>query len=156
MSDSQRPHGLKPTRLLHPWDFPGKSTGVGCHCLLYPSYIVGTNYRVLIYCTCHFQGGSLCFSFFCSLVSSVSDFRPDTRGWWWTLFQSHLFSRAVGREGHCQQITLVCAHSDSATLGLPLPLLTVCVLSLSILLQTSIPSPNLIKMSLHQVQTSDT
>ena len=24
----------EPTRLLHPWDFPGKSTGVGCHCLL--------------------------------------------------------------------------------------------------------------------------
>ena len=22
-------------RLLHPWDFPGKSTGVGCHCLLH-------------------------------------------------------------------------------------------------------------------------
>ena len=21
-------------RLLHPWDFPGKSTGMGCHCLL--------------------------------------------------------------------------------------------------------------------------
>ena len=21
--------------LLHPWDFPGKSTGVGCHCLLH-------------------------------------------------------------------------------------------------------------------------
>ena len=29
-----RPHGLKPTRLLHPWDFPGKNTGVGCHFLL--------------------------------------------------------------------------------------------------------------------------
>ena len=28
------PHGLQPTRLLRPWDFPGKSTGVGCHCLL--------------------------------------------------------------------------------------------------------------------------
>ena len=25
---------LQPTRLLHPWDFPGKSTGVGCHILL--------------------------------------------------------------------------------------------------------------------------
>ena len=25
---------IQPTRLLHPWDFPGKSTGVGCHCLL--------------------------------------------------------------------------------------------------------------------------
>ena len=33
-SDSSRPHGLQPTRLLRPWDFPGKSTGVGCHCLL--------------------------------------------------------------------------------------------------------------------------
>ena len=30
----QRLHGLQPTRLLHPWDFPGKSTGVGSHCLL--------------------------------------------------------------------------------------------------------------------------
>ena len=35
VSDSQRPHGLQPTRLLSPWDFPGKSTGVGCHCLLH-------------------------------------------------------------------------------------------------------------------------
>ena len=34
MSDPQRPHGLQRTRLLRPWDFPGKSTGVGCHCLL--------------------------------------------------------------------------------------------------------------------------
>ena len=28
------PHGLQPSRLLHPWDFLSKSTGVGCHCLL--------------------------------------------------------------------------------------------------------------------------
>ena len=28
-----RPHGLWSTRLLHPWDFPGKNTGVGCHFL---------------------------------------------------------------------------------------------------------------------------
>ena len=34
MSNSSRPHGLQPTRLLRPWDFPGKSAGVGCHCLL--------------------------------------------------------------------------------------------------------------------------
>ena len=34
VSDSWRPHGLQPTRLLCPWDFPGKSTGVGCHCFL--------------------------------------------------------------------------------------------------------------------------
>ena len=35
MSNSSWPHGLQPTRLLRPWDFPGKSTGVGCHCLLW-------------------------------------------------------------------------------------------------------------------------
>ena len=34
VSESLRPHGLQPTRLLHPWDSPGKSAGVGCHCLL--------------------------------------------------------------------------------------------------------------------------
>ena len=34
MSDSVRPHGLQPTRLLHPWDSLGKNTGVGCHFLL--------------------------------------------------------------------------------------------------------------------------
>ena len=34
VSDSLQPHGLQPTRLLPPWDFPGKSTGVGCHRLL--------------------------------------------------------------------------------------------------------------------------
>ena len=34
VSDSLRPHGLQPARLLCPWDFLGKNTGVGCHFLL--------------------------------------------------------------------------------------------------------------------------
>ena len=39
-----RPHGLQPTRLLCPWEFPGKSTGVGCHCLLHnlTGYLLNT------------------------------------------------------------------------------------------------------------------
>ena len=28
------PHRWQPTRLLRPWDSPGKNTGVGCHFLL--------------------------------------------------------------------------------------------------------------------------
>ena len=44
MSDSYRPHGLQPTRLLRPWDFPGKSTGVGCHCL-FQSRVLQTSKR---------------------------------------------------------------------------------------------------------------
>ena len=43
MSDSSRPHGLQPTRLLRPWHFPGKSTGVGCHCLLRIRTTLGHN-----------------------------------------------------------------------------------------------------------------
>ena len=34
MSDSVRPHRRQPTRFHHPWDSPGKNTGVGCHFLL--------------------------------------------------------------------------------------------------------------------------
>ena len=34
MSDSVQPHRGQPARLSHPLDFPGKSTGVGYHCLL--------------------------------------------------------------------------------------------------------------------------
>ena len=34
VSDSLWPHGLKSTKLLHPWSFLSKSTGMGCHFLL--------------------------------------------------------------------------------------------------------------------------
>ena len=34
MSDTVQPHRRQPTRLPHPWDSPGKNTGVGCHFLL--------------------------------------------------------------------------------------------------------------------------
>ena len=34
VSDSVRPHRCQPTRFPHPWDSPGKNTGVGCYFLL--------------------------------------------------------------------------------------------------------------------------
>ena len=34
MSNSVGPYRQQPTRLPHPWDSPGKNTGVGCHFLL--------------------------------------------------------------------------------------------------------------------------
>ena len=34
VSDTVWPHRRQPTRFPHPWDSPGKSTGVGCHFLL--------------------------------------------------------------------------------------------------------------------------
>ena len=38
MSDSLQPHGLWPSRLLSPWDSPGKNPWVGCHFLLQGSF----------------------------------------------------------------------------------------------------------------------
>ena len=34
ISNSSQLYGLQPTRLLCPWDSPGKNVGVGCHALL--------------------------------------------------------------------------------------------------------------------------
>ena len=57
------------------------------------------------------------------LVSSVSGFRPDTKGMVEDTFFFLRLSCSVvlwgGREVCCKQITLACACSVSATLGLP-------------------------------------
>ena len=48
VSDSLRPHGLQPAKLLCPWDFPGKNTGVGFHFLLQGIFSnPGTNLHLL-------------------------------------------------------------------------------------------------------------
>ena len=39
-----QPHGLKPTRLLGPWNSPAKNTGVGSHSLLQGIFLIqGSN-----------------------------------------------------------------------------------------------------------------
>ena len=59
MSDSLRPHGLWPTRLLVPWNSPGKNTGVGSHSLLQRIFLTqGSNLglphsRQIPYCLSH-------------------------------------------------------------------------------------------------------
>ena len=48
VSDSLKPHELQLTRLLYPWDFPGKNDGVGCHFLLQGiSLTPGSNLHLL-------------------------------------------------------------------------------------------------------------
>ena len=44
-----RPHRLQPARLLYPWDFPGKNTGVGFHLFLQGIFSTwGSNPRLLL------------------------------------------------------------------------------------------------------------
>ena len=44
MSDSLGPHELEPSRLLCPWYFPGRNTGVGYHFLLQGMFLMHTSY----------------------------------------------------------------------------------------------------------------
>ena len=42
------PHGLQPATRLCPWNFPGRNTGVGCHCLLQEIFLTqGSNPSLL-------------------------------------------------------------------------------------------------------------
>ena len=53
-----RPYELQPARLLCPWNFPGKNTGVGCHALL--QGISSTQVLILgLFCLLHQQVDSL-------------------------------------------------------------------------------------------------
>ena len=49
VSNSLRPHGVSPARLLYPWNFPGNNTGVGCQFLLQGIFLTqGLNLGLLI------------------------------------------------------------------------------------------------------------
>ena len=50
MSNSLRPHGLQPSRLLRPWDFPGKNTGVGCHFFFQEIFWTWASNPCLLHC----------------------------------------------------------------------------------------------------------
>ena len=47
--DSLQPHGLSPTRLLCPWNFPGKNIGLGSHSLLQGIFLTPRSNRGLLH-----------------------------------------------------------------------------------------------------------
>ena len=58
MSNTLRLRGLQPSKLLCPWDFPGKNTGMGCHFL--PQGIFPTQgLKPCLFPLLHSQLGSL-------------------------------------------------------------------------------------------------
>ena len=75
MSDSVRPHGPQPARLLYPWASPGKNTGVGCRALLQGSFPTqGSHLRLLQWQADSFPGKPL------SASNAGSDFF-EPAGW---------------------------------------------------------------------------
>ena len=90
VSDSSRPHGLQPIRLLCPWDFPGKNTGVGCHRLLHRDIYTSIFTSQTIYIDIHefplyFSFQSTLFFYFFVYASPFSNMRN-------LMFLIHLFS----------------------------------------------------------------
>ena len=83
---SEWPHRWQPTRLLRPWDFPGKSTGVGCCCLLYGTFLTqGLNPGLLhcrqtLYCLSHLDYYKHSYTGFC--VDICFSLRID----WWNVY----------------------------------------------------------------------
>ena len=71
VSDPMWLYGLQPTRLLPPWNSPGKSTGVGCHFLLQGIFQTqGSNWSLLH--LLHWQVYSLPLSFLGNPFVSLS------------------------------------------------------------------------------------
>ena len=59
LSDSLRPHGLYPAGLFRPWNFPGKTAGVGSHSLFQGIFLTQgsdpglLHYWQILYCLSH-------------------------------------------------------------------------------------------------------
>ena len=104
MSDSVWPLRRQPTRLLHPWDSPGKNTGVGCHFLL-QSMKVKSERKVAQSCptlsdpwTAAYQA-PLSMGFFrqeywsgVPLPSPCNRLKIINRGWWSYSCEKHLIT----------------------------------------------------------------
>ena len=83
ISDSQRPYGLQPTRLLCPWNFPGENTGVGYHFLLQEIFPTQGSNRHLLHCRWilyHWARGHA-QSYWWSEVKSLSHVRLFATPW---------------------------------------------------------------------------
>ena len=98
MSDSLRPHGLYPARLLCSWDSPGKNTGVGIHFLLQGIFPTQGWNRDLLHCRQILywlsQEGSPCFTVNTTFHSAYSE---------WARLQAEPRS---GKKWECKDPTL--------------------------------------------------
>ena len=127
VSDSLQPHGLQPSRLFHPWDFSGKSTGVDCHFLLqgiFPTQGLNPGLphcRQTLYPLSH-QGGpskegkiQIIQSFWTLGYACViwAEWRQGSRVSWITSGVSVGTTRLLHALGHRSRLS--CLDSDSST-----------------------------------------
>ena len=101
MSNSLWPHGLWPTRLLSPWNFPDRNTRLGSHFLLQGSFPMQRSHPRLLGLL-HWQADSLPLSHLLIKRRNL-DAERDTQ------MEPHVKTR--GKEGH-QQAKSVLGHQQ--------------------------------------------
>ena len=106
----------EPTRLLHPWDFPGKSTGVGCHCLLRNEKSRGAQNQASVFFK-DLQVIPVCIKVWeplvqvnCSVIN-CNEF-DDT---YWTLCASHFYLRHLIKWSRCLVMEVLLHFTDEET-----------------------------------------
>ena len=114
------PYGLLPTRLLYPWNFLGKNTGVGCHFLLQGMFLTqGLNpglphCRQILYRLSHQRSTKRCYKK--HYVNFPSQTHKPTHSWAARLDSgaSDVDSRATRREA----ATTPCGQNPEVTSAL--------------------------------------
>ena len=106
-----QPHGLYPPRLLCPWNFPGKNTGVGRHALLQGIFLTQWQNPHLL-CLLYWQAGSfttsatweahqrICWPNFKTITWSTLGRNICRSVWWWTGRPGVLRFMGSQRVGH--------------------------------------------------------
>ena len=124
MSNSSQPHGLQPTRLLCPWDFPGKSTGVGYHSLLRISALAyNRSLRWLWFgALCHFINLFLVVTVFIVMNSKcllIPSNRPDKSLYFSSYINTYAHSFSQFSQNFLDYFTCLFFQVSSGILPLP-------------------------------------
>ena len=94
--NSLQPHGLQHARLLCPWDYPGKNTGVGCHFLFH---------GILIFPT---QGLNPCLLHCRQILYPLSQLESPYKSYILYIYINHMFFIVSSMKKHSISMCITC------------------------------------------------
>ena len=109
--NSLQPHGLQHARLFCPWDYPGKNTGVGCHCFLH---------GILTFPT---QGLNPCLLHFRQILHPLSQLESPYKSYIFYIYINHMFFIVLSMKKYSIFMCITCVF-----------FFHLCLLSLSLIL----------------------
>ena len=98
MSNCLQPHALYTTRFLCPWNFPGKSTGVGCHFLLQRIFPTQGLNPSLLHCRqtlCHLSQLWIHLNTLVLVAQTIKNLPAMQEIWVWSLCWAELLEKEM-------------------------------------------------------------